>query len=331
MTVRAVEGPVTDTLHVTNGDAAVQQLRAAGIPGDFLPWRDVLHEGPVPAMPTPAELRQVRALFLAQRGWAPFTQVFRDLADRDQVLVRSGDRSEVVLWFEHDLYDQLQLLDVLARLAAMPRHPPTVMLVCEEEYLGLADPARLHELWTIRSAVTPAQYGLAVRAWEAFRSPDVGAVRSLLAGSTDALPFLRAALERHLEEFPDPVTGLSRSERQILAAVASGMPTVGETYRAAHHAQEEAVFLADTVFAWYLERLSDVREPLVVFDTGETVIAPRAERAAGFWQRRLRLTETGRRVLAGDLDHIRLNGVDRWLGGVHLVRGPEAEAPARPA
>ena len=32
----------------------------------------------------------------------------------------------------------------------------------------------------------------------------------------------------------------------------------------------------------------------------------------------LRLTGTGARVLAGEADHVALNGVDRWIGGVHL-------------
>jgi hypothetical protein len=33
---------------------------------------------------------------------------------------------------------------------------------------------------------------------------------------------------------------------------------------------------------------------------------------------KLTLTNTGRRVLAGKDDHVALNGVDRWIGGVHL-------------
>ena len=37
----------------------------------------------------------------------------------------------------------------------------------------------------------------------------------------------------------------------------------------------------------------------------------------------LRLTDTGARVLAGDADHVTLNGIDRWIGGVHL-HGPNA-------
>jgi hypothetical protein len=33
----------------------------------------------------------------------------------------------------------------------------------------------------------------------------------------------------------------------------------------------------------------------------------------------VRLTDAGHGVLAGADDHVRLNGVDRWIGGVHLA------------
>jgi hypothetical protein len=33
----------------------------------------------------------------------------------------------------------------------------------------------------------------------------------------------------------------------------------------------------------------------------------------------LELTEAGREVLAGRRDHVALNGIDRWIGGVHLT------------
>ena len=35
-------------LNITNGDSSVEIMTKAGIPGVYLPWRDVLHEGPVP-------------------------------------------------------------------------------------------------------------------------------------------------------------------------------------------------------------------------------------------------------------------------------------------
>ena len=52
-------------LHITNGDSAVERLRAAGADGDVLPWRDALHEGPVREGLDDAELRAERARFIA--------------------------------------------------------------------------------------------------------------------------------------------------------------------------------------------------------------------------------------------------------------------------
>ena len=57
-------------LHVTNGDVAAGVLRAAGMEGDILPWRDVLHEGPVRADLPLEELSKLRARFIAEAGWA---------------------------------------------------------------------------------------------------------------------------------------------------------------------------------------------------------------------------------------------------------------------
>jgi hypothetical protein len=39
--------------------------------------------------------------------------------------------------------------------------------------------------------------------------------------------------------------------------------------------------------------------------------------------RECQLTAAGRAVLAGEADAVRLRGINRWIGGVHL-EGPEA-------
>jgi len=48
-------------LNITNGDCTVKLMAAAGIPGVILPWRDVLHDGPVPAGLSLEQLSAVRA------------------------------------------------------------------------------------------------------------------------------------------------------------------------------------------------------------------------------------------------------------------------------
>lgn len=57
-------------LHITNGDIAVERMRDGGLRGEYLPWHDVLHEGPVPVTATLQELSAIRARYLAGCDYA---------------------------------------------------------------------------------------------------------------------------------------------------------------------------------------------------------------------------------------------------------------------
>ena len=60
---------MTKTLNITNGDIAVTIMRQADISGDFLPWRDVLHDGPVPGGLSLEALSEIRTDFIVSQGW----------------------------------------------------------------------------------------------------------------------------------------------------------------------------------------------------------------------------------------------------------------------
>lgn len=289
-------------LHVTNGDAAAVPLRRTGVTGEVIAWRDVLHEGPTPAGLALEAMSDVRARFLASWGGGAFADIRREFGARDAAL--RGAR-QVVLWFEHDLYDQLQLIQILATLATQPETSPELICINAfagvEPFLGLGQlsPTQLASLWPNRQRITQAQLSIGARAWKAFCSPDPLAVKQLLAMDVTALPYLRAALERHLEEFPAAPDGLSRTERQILRAVAAGHQTFDAIFQA-NQEQETAPFLGDTVVRNRTDALVTARTPLL---TREPFM----------------LTSAGQRVLAGELDARQINPVDRWLGGVHVV------------
>ena len=233
-------------LHITNGDCAVAVLSQV-VQGPVLPWRDVLHEGPVRAGLSLEDLSRERAQFIASAGWASFSEVEAQLKARDAAFRRAGEHDEIVLWFEHDLYDQLQLIQVLDGLSAL-RGPP-ISLVCEAEYLGSMAPERAAELFSLRTPLTRRHFQEAQSAWVAFRSSDP---LEIDASKPKALPFLGAALRRHLEEFPWTTDGLSRSQRQIREALKDGPVPLSELFRRTH---EEPAFLGDTTLAWYVERL----------------------------------------------------------------------------
>lgn len=306
-------------LHITNGDMAVAMLRRAGIPGDMLPWRDVLHEGPVPAGLDLEALSALRSRFISDQGWGPAEEVAESFAARDAVLAESDAREEIVLWFEHDLFDQLQLIQLLDWFAARAAHRAPLSMVATSSYLGTLPPNHIDALFAGRKSVTDGQLALGQTAWAAYRSPDPTAIQRLMAGDTSELPWLRGALERHLEEFPSVTHGLSRSECQAVETVAGGPRSLRDAFVSAHHEREERIFLGDWVFAQYLERLSGSRVPLLRRVDGGPVAARQAPEAGDrFWDDRIAITDAGRDVLAGRRDWIAMNGIDRWLGGVHL-------------
>jgi hypothetical protein len=252
-------------LLITNGDSAAGRIAASGLTGEILPWRDVLHEGPVPAGLPPEELADLRARFLAERGWTNLAETRQDFARRGALVARYGDHEEVVLFFEHDLYDQLQLIQVLAWFSGRDLGDTRLSIVHMDEYLGTLGPERLLALFHDRRETTEEQLALGSTAWKAFRSPDPTVVLGVIQAGARALPFLASALRRHLEQFPSTANGLSRSEEQALEAISGGCDTLGEAF-AANQEHEEAVFLSDAVFVSYLNDLSEAREPLVLFE-----------------------------------------------------------------
>lgn len=122
-------------LHVTNGDCT--DLGGTGLAQRILVWFDVLHEGPVPLVPD-NEFRRTRASFLtAANGGGGAEFALRRFSERDQTLAANRDRT-YVLWFEADLYDQLQIVHILARLAELRVPAERITLICIGEYPGIA-------------------------------------------------------------------------------------------------------------------------------------------------------------------------------------------------
>jgi hypothetical protein len=136
----------------------------------------------------------------------------------------------------------------------------------------------------------------------------------LLAADTAPLPFLAGALRRLLEEFPSTRNGLARSEEQALKAVAElGSTSAGQMFLATQN-MEQSSFMGDISFWHILTRLAAEPHPLL------RILGATEER---FSKRTVHITELGKQVLASDEDYVRLRGIDKWIGGVHL-HGPES-------
>jgi hypothetical protein len=275
------------TLHITNGDCAADTLRTF-LPDPVKITCDVLHDGPI--VPAPAWLA-----------------------------AGPGEYGEVVFWFEHDLFDQLLLIRALDVL----HDQKNVSLICIDRFpgvepfygLGQLNAAQLASLTDTRSPITPDQYALAQHAWAAFGAADpreLAQVAHLATTSKRAravLPFLGDALTRFLAEYPSVAHGLSRTEELALSALCEGPSTAGELFRTVQ-SKETSPFMGDWGFYDILRRLNSARTPLLGIHDLTDDMDIRSLNVA--------ITEAGRDVIEGREDAIALNGIDRWLGGVHL-------------
>jgi len=312
-------------LHVTNGESAGNTLRQTTLGGAVLSWQDVLHEGPVPSLPR-QELLRTRARFLAECGWGSEAALRSSLERRDRQLLdalRNG--TEVVLWFEHDLYDQLQLIDALTLARSVDAAPELIVIGSfpgKPSFAGLGELTanELETLWPSRTQATGEALGAASAAWSALREPEPTALAELAARDNAHLPFLGPALRRLLQELPAPSDGLSRTERSALETVAAGARTAPAAFVAAQR-REDAPFLGDTWFFRTLSTLGQGKNRLVEGDGAPLPAPPPLSDGQSFMRLELRVTGEGERVLRGAANRVELLGIDRWVGGTHVTRG----------
>jgi hypothetical protein len=320
----------TRFLHVANGTCTTQLIRAAGIPGAVSIWADPLYEGPVPGGLTDDELIEVRTRYhagpsdvtpAAPHASDPSRDPVNDMREWRAVMERHGSYDELVLWFEHDLFDQLALIQLLTWVHEhVPANQPA-SLVCIGSFAGRPDfkglgeltPQELASLLETRQRVGEPHYGLAERAWRAFREPTPEALDVVRQGDTAALPYLAPAVTRFLHEYPWTVDGLSRTERRLLELAGDGGIALSAAFGRMHHG-ETVYYITDTSLAALAEALSRTSPPLLTLDR-------EGDGHAGSLRGSVALTEAGRAVLARRLDRVTACGIDRWLGGVHLQSG----------
>ena len=313
-------------LHIHNGDATAGTMRESGFPGEHKAFQEVLMEGPTPGSVSTDEWMSVRAEFLADDHELTTEKSEKGLREQQAWLKKFSEHDETILWFEHDLFCQINLIYLLDWFSKQPGAKGRLSLVCIGAFPGVKDFRGLGELtgeqlaslFDSRHQVTDAELALASRAWAAFRSPDPVEITRLIDDDTSVMPFLGQALRLHLKRFPSVKNGLGHIENKALELISSGAIEFKQLFPRFWEA-EPAYGLGDSQFWCALERLANAKEPLIKISGPENA-EPRFK-TDGYPEASFEMTEIGRAVHASERDFIEANGIDLWLGGVHLVDG----------
>jgi hypothetical protein len=323
-------------LHIHNGDSTADTARQSSLAGEHFAFRESLITGPTPSDLSGNEWRKVRAGHLYESYGGNAGECEESLLRQEEKLASFSEHDEVVLWFEHDLFCQLHLLYLLDWFSQRDLGKTKLSLICIGEFpgkenfrgLGELSAEQLASLFPARQQVTGQQMNLAISAWQAYRSPKPTDIEKVLLGESSTLPFLRAALQAHLERFPSTKNGLGRIENRALEFIAGGLHNFVDLF--SRFVDAEPVYgLGDAQFWLALHRMKAARKSFVQITGRENggngnhgqdskqfqELSPEVVHMA-----RLEMTALGESALKGEADFINVNGIDLWLGGVHLTQ-----------
>lgn len=310
-------------LHILNGDATANILKQTDLPGELLPWREALACGPVPSGLSFDAWINTRAEYLAEAHEPKVDECKTSLKKQEEILRTYSKHEEVILWFEHDLFCQVNLIYLLNFFAHQQKSKTKLSLICIGAFpgienfkgLGQLSPSQFGSLFQKRQKVTPKILELGRDAWRAFSAPDPTAIESFLKQESSALPFLRDAFKAHLVRFPSVKNGLGRIEKVALNLIDVGVDEFKPLF--AMFGELEPVYgFGDSQFWDHLRCLCKIKEPLLHIHglkDGDGILTSEQLRHATF-----EITQRGKAILEGEERLTQKGTVGFWLGGVHL-------------
>jgi hypothetical protein len=314
----ALDGDVR-TLHIRCGSDLKSTLTEGGFAGDFLEYSNPFCQGPVVDAP---DWLTLRAIYIAETygAWVGrnLAQITQDLMQAERDLCTAAQHYErVVMWFEHDSYDQLILARCLAQFSDTP--PRRLELVSVDRFpggmrfigFGQLPPEALRLLWGQRQVVSEPQLHAGRAVWDMLRSPDPSSLAAAARGGIPELPYLANAVRRHCQELPWTDNGMSLTERLVLELLAERPRTAGEVFRDLMQEWEPLPWLGDIGLRGIVDVMKRASEKVftATFDGDDRR-----------WNReRLTITDMGRAVLAGEVDWLSLSPPERWVGGVRIA------------
>jgi len=314
-------------LHIHNGDSTAGTAKQANLPGEHVAWREALVCGPTPGNLSESEFIDVRARHLSEAYDVLLENCRSDLRKQHEALASFSDHEEVVLWFEHDLFCQVHLIYLLNWFAQREIGKTNLTLISIDEFPGVDDfrglgqlnETQLASLLPQRQAITSQQLETGARAWRAYSTADAGELVSLLNSDLSALPFLQAALKKHLLRFPSTRNGLGRIENVGLELVAASYSKFKSLFPEFMRREPRYGF-GDAQFYLAMRRLATAPVPVLQEKNGGN---SDSTAASGMLSSSFEVTKSGEAVLNSEEDFVIQNGIDLWLGGVHL-KGKES-------
>lgn len=189
-------------LHVLNGDA-LAEVFPASIPGEIAVAREALIDGPVSANSIEG-LWVIREEFLKKNySEASEEDYFTKVVPEFEKIMTANAETKVYLWFEHDLFCQINLW---FSMNLLNKHVGDVYLVSPTtdliEGFGGMNQMQLEQAYRDAKLLTKNERHILHDMWTLYQRPDVSEALTLSKQVSPELPFLYPAVVAWKESLP---------------------------------------------------------------------------------------------------------------------------------
>jgi len=210
-------------LHITNGSHLTNVLNELNIQGVKLTWQELLCEGPTTEKVGSELFLETRKSFFTQ-----FYNIDLDIEFIKSELDKFNDSenySEIVLWFEYDLFCHINMIAIISLIQQKKMNLP-LHLVCSgriegsKNLMGLSElsPEQLVNHYKNKVLLNKEDIDIAITVWGIYCGVDHTLLKPFIV-KPSSFKYLSNCLKAHLERFPNSVDGLSILERNILQII----------------------------------------------------------------------------------------------------------------
>ena len=210
-------------LHITNGSHLTNVLNELNIQGVKLTWQELLCEGPTTEKVGSELFLETRKSFFTQ-----FYNIDLDIEFIKSELDKFNDSenySEIVLWFEYDLFCHINMIAIISLIQQKKMNLP-LHLVCSgriegsKNLMGLSElsPEQLLNHYKNKVLLNKDDIDIATTVWGIYCGVDHTLLKPFIV-KPSSFKYLSNCLKAHLERFPNSVDGLSILERNILQII----------------------------------------------------------------------------------------------------------------
>ncbi len=222
---------MSSQLHITNGDNFTQKLEKLQLKGEIITWREMLCEGRTETNVGSESFWKTRFEFLHKNYKVSKSWFVEKTLKEYRSLCNHKQQDQIILWFEYDLFCQVNLLAVLSWLKTYRRHAE-ISLICSGKEddsdklygLGELSDEQLMNLYKNRKTLSQGDIEYADYVWQLYCSDNPIRLENLTDFEDYQFPYLSDSIQAHLRRFPTIKNGLNAVENKILEIAAEHKP-----------------------------------------------------------------------------------------------------------